>query len=149
MMLATGSACQTSNGCIGPGTVVMTINTNIPTGTVASLRTDPEGLAFAAMFGLGLLGLGFRKKARRWGGMLLLACALLCGGGMFGVTACGTTNITPNNTSSVTPAGTYNVTVTAKETGTEIVQVSGGTAIVYGNDNVMSLPYTVAVTISK
>lgn len=154
-VLATGSACQPSDGCIGPGTVTMTINTNVPTGTqTSSLRTDPASLAFAAMFGLGLLGLGFRKKARRWGGLLLLACVALCGGGMVGVTACGTTNLTPASANSyVTPAGTYNVTVTAKESGTIQVQApgqpAGVTETVYGNANQMSLPYTIAVTINK
>jgi hypothetical protein len=154
-VLATGSACQPGDGCIGAGTVVMTINTNVPTATQSSsLRTDRGSLAFAAMFGLGLLGLGFRRKARKWSGMLLLACVALCGGGMVGVTACGTTNLSPTGASlSVTPAGTYNVTVTAKEAGTIQVQVPGAAAgvtePVYGNSNQMSLPYTVAVTINK
>jgi sugar lactone lactonase YvrE len=146
--LSDGSTCEPSNGCIGPGTVVMTINTNTPTGTTSSLRTDPGSLAFAAMLGLGLLGLGFRRKAQRWGGLLLLVCVLLCGGGMFGITACGTTNLSPSS-ASVTPAGTYNVTVTAKETGTIQVQANGGTQTVYGNANQMSLPYTVSVQITN
>ncbi|HTV82993.1 MAG TPA: hypothetical protein VME18_10115 [Acidobacteriaceae bacterium] len=160
-MLLSGSTCEAADGCLGPGSVVMTIKTNAPTGTVSSLRTDPGGLAFAGMFGLGLLGLAFRRKARRWGGLLLLACALLCGGGMVGITACGTTNLTPNS-SSITPVGTYAVTVTAKEAGyiclpnTEHAGVTiapcpanSGDAPTYGNANQMSLPYAINVTITK
>jgi hypothetical protein len=150
IILSSGSACDLSNGCIGPGTVTVTINTNVSTGAVTSsrLRTDPGSFAFAAMFGFGLLGLAFRRKARRWSGFLLLACLLLCGGGMFGITACGTTNLSPAST-TVTPAGTYNVTVTAKEAGFIPVTVSGGTQTVYGNGNQMSLPYTIPVTITQ
>ncbi|MGA7885561.1 MAG: Ig-like domain repeat protein [Acidobacteriaceae bacterium] len=159
-----GTICEAADGCIGPGSVVMTINTNVPVGTqTSSLRTDRASLAFAAMFGLGLLGLGFRKKARRWGGWMLLACVALCGGGMVGITACGTTNLTPaNENSSVTPAGTYTVTVTAKEAGFVCVyNTNPGHATVspcpagssdqptWGNANQMSLPYTINVTISK
>lgn len=147
-ILQNGSACEDSDGCIGPGTVLMTIHTNVPVGTQSSLRADPENLAFAAMLGLGLLGLGFRRKAQRWGGLLLLACVALCGGGMFGITACGTTNLSPSS-ASTTPAGTYNVTVTAKETGTIPVTVNGVTQTVYGNANQMSLPYTISVAIQK
>lgn len=154
-VLASGSTCQVTDGCLGNGTVIMTINTNIPTGTVtSSLRTEKGTLAFAAMFGLGLLGLGFRRKARRWGSLMLLACVTLCGAGMVGITACSTTNLMPKNSnSSVTPAGTYNVTVTAKEMGTIQVQApgqpAGVTETVYGNSNQMSLPYTIAVTINQ
>ena len=156
-----GSTCEAANGCIGPGTVTMTINTNVGTGEVSSLGRDPGGFAFAAMFGLGLLGLTFRKKARRWGGLLVLGCVLLCGGGMFGITACGTTNLTPNS-ATTTPSGTYNVTVTAKESGyiclanqqnpgqTEAPCPAGsGDAPTYGNTNQMSLPYTIPVTFTK
>jgi hypothetical protein len=156
-----GSACEAANGCIGPGTVTMTINTNVGTGTVSSLRRDPGGFAFAAMFGLGLLGLTFRKKARRWGGLLVLGCVLLCGGGMFGITACGTTNLSPTS-ATTTPAGTYNVTVTAKESGyiclanqqnpgqTEAPCPAGsGDAPTYGNTNQMSLPYTIPIKFTK
>lgn len=146
--LASGSTCAASDGCIGPGTVIMTINANVSTGATASLRTDSGDLAFAAMFGLGLFGLTFRKKARRWGGFLLLACVLLCGGGMIGITACGTTNLSPSS-STTTPAGTYNVTVTAKETGSIQVTVNGEPETVYGNTNQMSLPYTIPVTFTK
>ena len=146
--LSGGSACSTSDGCIGPGTVTMTISANVSTGASASLRTDSGDLAFAAMFGLGLFGLTFRKKARRWSGFLLLACVLLCGGGMVGITACGTTNLSPG-TANTTPAGTYNVTVTAKETGSIQVTVNGAPETVYGNTNQMSLPYTIPVTFAK
>ncbi|MGB6133436.1 MAG: Ig-like domain repeat protein [Acidobacteriaceae bacterium] len=146
--LSGGSACSTSDGCIGPGTVTMTISANVSTGASASLRTDSGDLAFAAMFGLGLFGLTFRKKARRWSGFLLLACVLLCGGGMVGITACGTTNLSPG-TANTTPAGTYNVTVTAKETGSIQVTVNGAIETVYGNSNQMSLPYTIPVTFAK
>ena len=151
--LSNGSACTASEGCIGPGTVTMTINTNVSTATESSsLRADPGSFAFAAMFGLGLLGLTFRRKAQRWRGFQLLVCLLLCGGGVFGITACGTTNLSPSS-ATITPAGTYNVTVTAKETGTIQVQVPGAAAgvteTVYGNANQMSLPYTISVTFSK
>ena len=156
-----GTTCEASDGCIGPGTVVMTITTNNSTGAVSSLRTDRGSLAFAALFGLGLLGLSFRRKAKRWGGLLLLVCITMCGAGMFGITACGTTNLTPAST-AVTPAGSYNVTVTAKESGficTYNTQAGHATvapcpagssdAPTWGNGNQMSLPYAISLTVQK
>lgn len=150
--LSGGGTCTTADGCIGPGTVTMTITTNVPTGEVSSLRRDSGGIAFAAMFGLGLLGLTFRKKARRWGGFIVLACLLTCTAAIAGITACGTTNLSPANSGTATPAGTYAVTVSAKESGTILVPNANepGTYLtVYGNSNQMSLPYTVSVTVQK
>lgn len=142
--------CGPADGCLGPGQVVVTITTNVPVGTTtSSLRTDKSSIAFAAMFGLGLLGLAFRRKAAKWGGMLMVACLLLCSAAVTGITACGTTNLSPAS-SSATPEGSYWVTITAKETGSILVPVQGGgNQTVYGNGNQMSLPYTVNVTITK
>lgn len=105
------------------------------------------GYAFAAMFGLGLLGLGFRRKAAKWGMLIVIGCAVACSAGIAGITACGTTNLQTESTAAVTPKGSYWVTVTAKQAGSLIVTDSEGTYLVPGTGNQMSLPYTINVTV--
>lgn len=140
--------CGPTDGCLGPGSVVMTITSNVPVGTTtSSLDTSRSGYAFAAMFGLGLLGLGFRRKAAKWGMLIVIGCAVACSAGIAGITACGTTNLQTESTAAVTPKGSYWVTVTAKQAGSLIVTDSEGTYLVPGNGNQMSLPYTINVTV--
>ncbi len=71
----------------------MTINTNVPLGTSSILKTCEGGIAFASMFGLGLLGLTFRRKVTRFRNLLMTACVLLWGGMLVGITACSTTTL--------------------------------------------------------
>ena len=132
----------------------MTINTTVPLGTVSSLKTRQGGIAFASIFGLGLLGLTFRRKVSRFRKLLMIACALLWGGALLGITACSTTTLgLPTATSGVTPTGNYWVTVTASESGAIVIPKNAfhpATAFVYpGNGNQMSLPYTINVTITN
>jgi len=152
--LGSATPCTASQGCLGPGTVIMTINTNVPLGTVSSLKTRQGGIAFASIFGLGLLGLAFRRKVTRFRNLLMLAYALLWGGALLGITACSTTTLgTPTATSGVTPAGNYWVTVTANQSGAIVIPKNAfhpATAFVYpGNGDQMSLPYTINVTITN
>jgi hypothetical protein len=144
--------CDASDGCLGPGQVVMTINTNVPLGTASSLKTYQGGIAFASIFGLGLLGLTFRRKVSRFRNLLMVACALLWGGTLLGITACNTTTLGTEKT-GITPAGTYWVTVTARQAGTMVIPpliYNNYTAsLIPGNGDQMSLPYTINVTITN
>jgi hypothetical protein len=146
--------CNASDGCLGPGNVIMTINTNVPVGTVSSLKTYRGGIAFAGIFGLGLLGLTFRRKVTRFRNLLMIVYALLWGGTLIGITACSTTTLgAPTATSGVTPTGSYWVTVTASQTGSLVIP-----PLIYnnyqptlnvGDGDQMSLPYTINVTITS
>jgi sugar lactone lactonase YvrE len=144
-----GTACAANVGCVGPGTVVMTINTNISSGAVVGLHRGPSAIAFASMFGLGLLGLVFGKKKSLRGRVPTLFCLLLCCGIMGGVNGC-TTKQLGTTSASASPAGTYQVLVTAKQVGSRTVPVSAANpaGIVYGNENQMSLPFTISVTVN-
>jgi len=130
----------------------MTINTTVPLGTVSSLKTRQGGIAFASIFGLGLLGLTFRRKVSRFRNLLMVACALLWGGTLLGITACNTTTLGTEKT-GITPAGTYWVTVTARQAGTMVIPpliYNNYTAsLIPGNGDQMSLPYTINVTITN
>ncbi len=146
--------CDASDGCLGPGQVVMTINTDVPLGTTSSLKTYQGGIAFASIFGLGLIGLTFRRKVTRFRNLLMIACALLWGGTLIGITACSTTTLgTATATSGVTPSGSYWVTVTASQAGTMVIPpliYNNYTAsLIPGNGDQMSLPYTINVTVTS
>ncbi len=142
---AAAAPCTVAQGCVGPGTVVMTINTNIGTGSLVSLRRGGKSeAAYAAVFGLGLCGLAFGKRRSLRGRMLLSVCLLMCGGVMAGITGCSTTQLGASTT-TVSPSGSYTVIVTAKQVGSQVITQTPG--IVYGNQNQMSLPFTVNVTV--
>jgi sugar lactone lactonase YvrE len=131
-------------GCFGAGTVMMTINTNIPSG-VASNTHGQSKVIFAAMFGFGLLGFAFsRKKKSVRGSLPTLVCLLLCTGIMASISGCSTKQLGTTAGNS-TPAGTYTVTITAKQVGSQIITQNPG--ITYGNSNQVSLPFTMNVTI--
>ena len=144
--------CDASDGCLGPGTVIMTINTNVPLGTASSRKTYQGGIAFASLFGLGLLGLTFRRKVTRFRSLSMIACALLWGGALIGVTACSTTTLGTEKT-GITPTGTYWVTVTASQAGTMVIPPliynNHVASLIPGNGDQMSLPYTINVTITN
>lgn len=137
--------CTAAQGCTGPGTVIMTLSTNIPTG-VAKLDQKSNGTEFAAMLGLGLLGLAFGKRKSLRGRLLTMVAVMLCSGVIAGVSGCSSKQL-GTNTSTVTPAGTYSVLVTAKQVGSRVITTTTGTQTVYGNENQMSLPFTINVTI--
>jgi len=151
---STTTPCDASDGCLGPGMVTMTIQTNVNPNATTSRNAGKSTVALAALFGLGFLGFTFRRRASRFGGFLMIVCLLLCGGAIAGLTACSTKTLGSTSVTGVTPAGSYWVTVTAKETGSMIVIINAGQAgatakTVYGNGNDMSLPYTINVTVGK
>ncbi len=131
-------------GCFGPGTVIMTISTNIPSG-VASTSHGQSKILFAGIFGFGLLGLAISRKKRSVRGSLpALVCLLFCSAILAGISGCSTTQL-GTTTGNSTPAGTYAVTITAKEVGSQVITQNPG--ITYGNSNQVSLPFTMNVTI--
>jgi hypothetical protein len=138
--------CAANDGCVGPGTVIMTVTTNVPTGIIARLRRGAGGVEFGAIFGFGLLGLAFGKRRTLRGITLTLTLLLLSSGFVAGVGGCSTQQLGANS-STVSPAGTYTVTITAKQVGSRTISLSGIPYTVYGNGNQMSLPFTMNVTI--
>jgi len=131
-------------GCFGPGTVMMTITTNVPS-SVASTNHGQSKVVFAAMFGFGLLGFALsRKKKSMRGSLPTLVCLLFCSGIMASISGCSTKQL-GTTTGNSTPGGTYMVTITAKQVGSQIITQYPG--VVYGNSNQMSLPFTMNVTI--
>ncbi len=132
-----------------PGKVVMTINTNVPVGTTTARLRGQSPIAFAAMFGLGLLGFAFGKKKTLRASLMRVICLLLFSGTVAGLCSCSTANISTPPVLT-TPKGTYNITVTAKQTGSKTVPnpVIGGAPIsVFGNGNQMSMLFTMSVTV--
>ena len=134
--------CTPAQGCTGPGTVMMTITTNVPTGMAKVER--PTGQVFLAMLGLGVLGLVFGRRRSLRGRIGTLAVLALCCGILAGVSGCSTTQL-GGSSAQVTPSGTYTVLVTAKQVGSQTI--TQNPFITYGNGNQMSLPFTVQVTI--
>jgi hypothetical protein len=139
----TAAACTVAQGCTGPGTVMMTINTNIPSG-VASLDKGASGTVFAAMFGLGLLSFVFGRRRSLRTRALTLTCLMVCCGITAGINGC-TTQQLGGSTGTPRPTGTYTVLVTAKQVGSQAITATPG--ITYGNGNQMSLPFTISVAI--
>jgi hypothetical protein len=116
------------------GTTTLTLSTNLPV-NIGAVRTGPSPFAFAGLFGLGLLGLAFRRRATLHRGALTIACLmLLLAGTALGVSGCTNSGYTttPSAPHVVTPAGTYNVRVYATD------PVDG---------TVKTLPFTLSVTV--
>ena len=145
-------SCDASDGCLGPGQVVMTITTSVPVGNVSIREKYQGGIAFASVFGLGLLGLTFRRKVSRFRSLSMVACALLWGGTLIGITACSTTTL-GTAMAGVTPTGNYWVTVTASQAGTMVIPGliynQGVPTLIPANGDQMSLPYTINVTVTS
>jgi hypothetical protein len=161
---AQGTANQSGQDDCSTGKATMTINTNIAVGTTSQIATTAS-VTFAAIFGFGMIGLFFRRKAFEKSRMLLMVCLMIVGGALAGsLTACSTTNLSANPVLN-TPSGTYAVTVTAQQVGTVCVPTTGSSAdcnvgvaqaswaapfngfAVYGSQNQVSLPFYVNVTI--
>jgi len=118
----------------GFGTTTLTISSNLPV-NVGSVTTGPAPFAFAGIFGAGLLGLAFRRRAGLYrGGLTALCLVLVLAGAGMGVSGCTNSGYTttPPAPHVVTPAGTYNVSLYATD------PVSG---------KVATLPFTIAVTV--
>jgi hypothetical protein len=125
---------------------MVTINTNVSSGNVANLRGDQGEIAFAAMFGFGLLSFAFGKRRSLRTRVPMLVCVLLCGGLMAAISGCGTKQLGSTSGTTTTPAGTYTVQVTAKQVGSQTITPPPG--ITYGNGNQMSLPFTITLTVN-
>jgi hypothetical protein len=152
------STCSFSSSSISvtpttPGTATVTIQTNVPVGTsTASVQGGGKSsFAYAALFGIGFLGLLAGDKGKNRRRYFALLCILALGGVFAGITACSTSSFTQASTDSLkTPAGTYAVTITAQQVGS--VQVPSATdpsgyTTVHGSHDQISLPFTVNVTV--
>jgi hypothetical protein len=131
-----------------PVSITVTVNTNVYTGTTTtSQNSHSSPFEFAAMFGISLVGLAFGRKSGLKGRALMLICLLILTGAISGMTACSTTTLggTPILT---TPSGTYPVIVTAQQVGgISVIGNNWTPVILYGSENVISLPYTMNVTV--
>lgn len=115
-------------------TTTLTISSNLPV-NVAGVPARSNPFALASIFGLGLLGLAFRRRVTAYRGALSALCLLLLSVsavmGLSGCTNSGYTK-TPPAPHVVTPSGTYNVRL-------------------YGTDptdgTVKTLPFTIPVTV--
>jgi len=153
--LAETGGCNAS----GVGVVTLTINTDVSTGTTTSQNSTAASVTLASIFGLGMIGLFFRRKAFQKGRWLLMVILVIVGGTLaITLTACNTTNLAPL-AQLQTPAGTYPVSITAVQVGTQCVPQtgsnpnpcttpSGGSGeLIFGSNNQVSLPYYINVTV--
>jgi hypothetical protein len=142
-----------------PGTVTITINTDVSAGTSTSQNTTAASVTLASIFGFGMIGLFLRRKAFEKGRNLLIVFLMIVGAALsVSLTACNTTNLGSNAVLTSTP-GTYAVTVTAEQVGQNCIAsannpndnctTSSGAAgvAVYGTENQVSLPFYINVTV--
>ncbi|HVN93627.1 MAG TPA: hypothetical protein VMT38_08025 [Terracidiphilus sp.] len=156
---------QIADGAVSctPGQVTVTFYTDVTAGTTTSQNARTTSVTLAAIFGFGMIGLFFRRKAFEKGRMILIVLLMITAGGLaVSVTACNTTTLTPE-AALTTPAGTYPVTITADEVGSLCVSEPGGAGDncivpgsgsttnngikVYGTQNQVSIPFYVNVTV--
>jgi hypothetical protein len=131
----------------GGATMTVTFNTDVPENT-ASIESQTRSIAYAAMLGFGLLGLGLRRRAGMRGGLVLLLCIMMLGTAVTGMTACSSTILGANQPTG-TPAGTFPVTIVAQQVGyTTVINpaVGGAPLQIFGNNNQMSVPYSPSTT---
>jgi hypothetical protein len=140
------------------GHVSVTVNTNIPVGTTTSRIADRSSLAYAALFGFGMIGLFFRRRVSQFGRLMLIVCVSIFGGALaVSLTACSTTNLSPQSILT-TPKGNYAVTITAQQVGQQCIVGVGGNSNctnasgqagrnVFGSNNQVSFPFTINVTV--
>ncbi len=130
------------------GTVTVTISTDVSTGTTTSSRNAAAAsITLASVFGFGMIGLFFRRRAFAKTRLLLMAFLMIVAGALaVSITACNTTNLAPNAVLS-TPAGTYAVTVSAQQVGTQTINLATGPVQIYGSQNQVSLPFFINVTV--
>jgi len=146
------------DGCTPSLPVTLTLNTNVAVGTTAQLvRSTPAALA--ALFGFGMIGLFFRRRAAQKAGLTLMLCMVILGGALaVSLTACSTTNLSPASVLT-TPSGSSAITITAQQVGEQCVVVTGsnssncttsagqqGTAV-FGSQVQVSLPFTLNLTV--
>jgi hypothetical protein len=141
-----------------PGQVTVTVYTNVTAGTTTSSNARVATTALAVIYGFGLLGLFFRRKAFEKSRAMFVVLLMIVGGTLaVALSACATTNLSPQTTLS-SPAGTYAMNITAEEVGTQCVAqvgpgsncltTSGGPGVtVYASENQVSLPFYINVTV--
>jgi hypothetical protein len=118
-----------------PQVTHVTISSNIPVNET-SMTTGNSPIVFAGVFGLGLLGLGLRRRSKFNRAPLTVLCVLLLfAGTLMGFTGCTNSGYTttPPAPHVTTPAGTYNVSIYTLDLGT---------------NKISSLPFTLSVTIT-
>ena len=163
---SSATATQVANGTAqcSTGLATVTFYTDISAGTTTTSQNFRNAsVTLAAIFGFGMIGLFFRRKAFEKSGVLLMVVLMLVGGALaVSITACNTTTLSSGATLA-TPKGTYAVTITAEEVGTLcvasagnsgdncIVSGSGSTTnngiLIYGTQNQVSLPFYVNLTV--
>jgi hypothetical protein len=111
----------------------VTISSNLPV-NVGEMQRGPSPVEFAGLFGLGLLGLAFRKRARLHSALLTVVCVALLAGSMVGLIGCTNSGYThtPPSPQVTTPAGTYHVSIYTVD---------------LTNNQRSSLPFTLTVTV--
>jgi hypothetical protein len=113
----------------------VTISSNLPV-NVGELRTERTStIAYAGLFGLGILGFALRKRVRKHRSALTLCCLLLVfAGAAVGLTGCTNSGYshTPTSPHVTTPSGTYQVSIYTLD---------------LDSNQVSSLPFTLSVTI--
>ena len=111
----------------------VTISSNLPV-NVGAVRLGTSPVVFASLFGLGLLGLRFRRKARIYGSLLGMVCLALMAGALTSFTGCTNSSYTqtPPAPHVTTPSGSYNVRIYT-------VDLTSG--------KVSSLPFTLSLKI--
>jgi len=142
----------------GVGVVTLTINTDVPVGTTTSQNASPVSITLASIFGFGMVGLFFRRRAFQKARRKLMFVLMIVGGALsVSLTACSTTDLAPQAQLS-TPTGTYAVSITAAQVGTQCVPqiagsipcttASGGPGqTVYGSNSQVSFPYYINLTV--
>lgn len=162
---SSATSTQVASGSVQctPGLVSVTFYTDVSAGTTTSQNARTTSVTLAAIFGFGMMGLFFRRKAFEKARMLMMVFLMIVGGALaVSITACNTTTLATEAALN-TPAGTYPVTITADEVGTVCVASPGNGAdncIVpgsgspsnngvraYGTQNQVSIPFYVNVKV--
>lgn len=154
--LAENGGCNAN----GVGVVTLTINTNVAVGTTTttSRNAAAASVTLASIFGLGMFGLFFRRRAFQKGQRWMMTVLMILGCGLaVTLSACNTTNLTPL-AQLATPSGTYAVSITASQVGSQCVTASTGTSncttasggngtLAPASNNQVSLPYHINLTV--
>lgn len=125
----------------------VTLVSDVTVGTTTSRNAAVASITLASFFGFGTIALFFRRRAFEKGRLLLMIGMMVVGGALaVSVTACNTTNLSPNAVLS-TPVGNYAMTITAQQVGTQTINLPTGPVQIYGSENQVSLPFYLNVTV--
>ncbi len=89
---------EIANGSVqcSPGQVTVTLYTDVSAGTTTSQNARTTTLTLASIFGLGTIGLFFRRRSFEKGRMLTMVLLMIVGTALaISLTACNTTILTP------------------------------------------------------